>query len=942
MNRFARHRLLLCCLFLASLCTEAARGDATAAFDPGLLKVLSPRSIGPANMSGRIVELAVYEKYPRIMYVASASGGLWKTVNNGTTWSPVFEREATVALGAVAVFQGDPDIVWAGTGENNARNSVCWGDGVYKSIDGGKTWANMGLRDSHHIGRIVIHPTNPDIVYVAALGHLWGPNRERGLYRTMDGGKTWRQVLFINEDTGFIDLVMDPSNPKVLYAAGYQVRRDAFSGGNPATQYGPGSGLFKTSNGGDTWARLNKRETQANKRNASKEARNASGPAAGKSAGAQNGLPNRPLGRCGLSIYRKDPRVVYAVVQTDKTPTPVAGQEPNLTVRTEKDETGKAVKRPIGPDDGGIFRSDDGGQSWSYLNSLCPRPFYYGQIRVDPNDDRRIYVLGIQFHMSTDGGKTFLKGTSAKGVHPDHHALWINPADSHHLVLGCDGGVYFSYDRSTTYEHLLNLPLGQFYAVGLDMRKPYRVYGGLQDNGSWGGPSATRDPAGITIADWFRILGFDGYYCQVDPRDVDTVYAEGQYGILRRINVRTGKSTDIKPRLASGGGKDQKSNIVPAPPSLPATIQGKDTPGFRFNWSCPILLSPHNSRTVYYGGNVVFRSLDRGDHWTIVSPDLTRGPKAGFPGPSKHTGHTITTLAESPVSSGLLWAGTDDGRIHVTLDSGKQWLDLSEKVPLPPDRWITRLECSRFAEGTAYLTIDRHRNDDRAPYVFKTTDLGNSWRLLTGNLPPGGPVHVIREDPRNRNLLYVGTEFGLFISGDGGQSWHKQPHLPTVPVHDLVVHPRDRELVIGTHGRSIYIMDVAPLQELTALVMQAPAHLFDIKPAFAFRLRPLRSLGSKHYAGENPPYGAQIHYYIKEAVQEVPTLTITDVEGKKIAQVKGAQTPGLHRLTWRLSQSKAPASDFRPVAAGEYTVTLRLGQQAWSKKVQVEVEGDGE
>lgn len=888
-----------CLLTIAILlCSRTPlRADEPRSYVADFLQTLKPRCIGPANMSGRICDIAVYEKQPRIMYVASASGGLWKTVNNGTTWTPVFEREATVALGAVAVSQQNPDIVWVGGGENNARNSVSWGDGAYKSTDGGKTWANMGLRDSHHIGRIVIHPTNPDIVHVAALGHLWGPNRERGLYRTRDGGKTWRQVLFINEDTGFVDLAMDPSDPMVLYAAAYQVRRDAFSGGNPAVQFGPGGGLYKTSDGGDTWKKMT------------------------------NGLPANALGRCGLSVYRKDPRVVYAVVQTDKTTTTTSGQEANLKFRDEVDTDGQTIKRDIGPQDGGIFRSDDKGETWSQLNSLCPRPFYYGQIRVDPSDDKQIYVLGIQFHLSKDGGKTFIPGTSAKGVHPDHHALWINPADSHHLVLGNDGGMYFSYDRSASWEHLFNLPVGQFYAVGVDMRKPYRVYGGLQDNGSWGGPSATHDTAGITVADWFKILGFDGYYCQPDPNDVDTVYAEGQYGILRRINVRDGTASDIRPRLASGKGKKgSKGNIdPPAPPG---------TPDLRFNWSCPILLSPHDSKTVYYGGNFVFRSRNRGDVWSIISPDLTRGK----PGPSKNTGHTITTLAESPLKAGLLWAGSDDGRVHVSRDGGQSWVDLSDKTPLPAERWITRLEASRFAEGSAYLTIDRHRNDDRAPYVFKTTDHGNTWKSLTSNLPPGGPVHVIREDPRNKSLLYVGTEFGLFISGDGGRVWHKHPHLPTVAVHDLVVHPRDRELVIGTHGRGIYIMNVMPLQAASAEALEQPLHLFDIRPALAFRPRSLHFLGSKNFVGENPPYGAPLYYYIREELRTTPLLTIADSDGKTLVTAKAARTPGLHRIQWRLMQPGTPQGAYRPVAPGIYTISMRLGEQVWSKKVRVMVE----
>jgi photosystem II stability/assembly factor-like uncharacterized protein len=866
----------------ACLTAQATRGQDAAGLESQFLKAVKPRHIGPANMSGRVTDIAVVESRPSTMYVASASGGLWKTVNNGTTWKPVFERENTVALGAVAVSQSNPKVVWVGTGEANPRNSVSWGDGVYKSTDGGAMWKHMGLRDTHHIGRIVIHPKDPDIVYVAALGHLWGPNKERGLYKTVDGGQTWQLSKFISEDAGFVDVAMDPEDPNILYAAAWQVRRDAFAGGNPRVQTGPGSGLFRTTDGGATWEQM------------------------------KEGLPERPLGRCGVSIYRKDPSVVYAVVQTDKTTTTVQGQPAN-----------KGVNR----DSGGIFRSDDRGKAWKQINSLVPRPFYYGQIRVDPNNDKQLYVLGIQFHISKNGGKTFQQGNGAKGTHVDYHALWIDPKDPDHLVLGCDGGLNFSYDRSDTWEHLKNLPLGQFYAIGVDMRTPYRVYGGLQDNGSWGGPTATRDGNGITLADWSNILGFDGYYCQVDPKDNDTIYAEGQYGILRRLNVATGDQTDIKPRLNVTKGKvKQRTNIEPPP--------APGTPGFRFNWNTPILLSPHNSTTIYYGGNFLFRSEDRGDVWRICSPDLTRGK----PGPSPNTGHTITTIAESPLKKGLLYVGTDDGRVHITQDGGRTWTDLSERIPLPPERWITRVECSRFAAGTAYLSVDRHRNDDMAPYVFKTTDYGNSWLALTGNLPATGPVHVIREDPRNRNLLYVGTEFGLHLSFDVGRTWHKQLHLPTVPVHDLVVHPRDRELVIGTHGRSIYVMDVAPLQDLTPKITSAEAHLFEVKPATAFRRRNLHNLGIKSYTGQNPPYGASLWFYLRQAPPATPIVTISDANGTKVAQLKGAREAGLQRLNWNLNEAGATTFAFRPVPAGEYTATLRVGELALSRIIPVNVE----
>jgi photosystem II stability/assembly factor-like uncharacterized protein len=860
-------------VLIAGLLVQPGGAAEPITFNPKLLDALPARSIGPANMGGRITDLAVVESKSSTMYLATASGGLWKTVNNGTTWKPVFDQEQTVSLGAVAVAASNPDIVWVGTGEANARNSVSWGDGVYKSTDGGKSWTHVGLQESRHIGRIVIHPTNPDIVYVAALGHLWGPNKERGLYRTIDGGKTWKAVKTIDADTGFIDVVMDPSDPNTVYAAAYRVRRDPFSGGNPAVQFGPGSGLYKTEDGGESWQRLSA------------------------------GLPDRPLGRCGLAVYHKDPRIVFAVIQTDKTSTSVAGQGPKKSDKVEL---------------GGVFRSADKGKTWTKLNDLCPRPFYYGQIRIDPNDDRRIYVLGIALHVSTDGGQTFSGGNRAAGAHPDHHALWIDPHDSDHLVLGNDGGLYFSYDRGATWEHVANLPIGQFYAAGVDMRKPYRVYGGLQDNGSWGGPTATQNFEGITNADWYRVMGADGFYCQIDPTDPDTVYAEGQYGMLRRINIRTGDSVDIRPRPPMGA------------------------PAYRFNWNSPILLSPNNPRTLYYGGNHLFRSVKRGSEWETVSPDLTNGK----PGPSENTGHTITTIAESPLRPGLLYAGTDDGRVHISRNGGAEWTDLSGKISgVATERWITRIECSHFAAGTAYLTVDRHRHDDQAPYVFKTTDYGATWLPLANDLPPDGPLHVIREDPRNQDLLYVGTEFGLFLSVDGGRQWHRfRNGLPTVAVNDVVVHPRDRELVIATHGRSIYVMDVAPLQALTPKVLAADAHLFEVKPATRFSYRGSHGWdGAKIFAGANPPYGAVIYYYLKTAAEKPVRISIADALGNSVAELQGAKEPGLHRLVWnlRVAVPVGPSGSLRPgppASPGDYAARLKIGDRVLVQRIRVEAE----
>jgi photosystem II stability/assembly factor-like uncharacterized protein len=856
---------------LALLALAGALFPARAADAPArLFGALPARCLGPGNTGGRVVDLAVVESRPATFYVATASGGLWKTANNGASWAPVFEREATVSLGAVAVSPSNPDVIWLGTGEANARNSVSWGDGVYRSTDGGKTWQNRGLRDTQHIGRIVIHPTNPDIVYVAALGHVWGANRERGLYKTADGGKTWQQVKFLDADTGFIDLAMDPSDPDTLYATAYRVRRDAFSGGNPAEQYGPLAGLYKTTDGGKTWSRLSK------------------------------GLPARPIGRCGLAVYRKDPRILYAVVQTD------------LTALRRETEWGQPAKANDAPATGGVFRSADRGETWVKVNDLCPRPFYFSQVRIDPNDERRVYVLGVALHASGDGGKTF-RADSDTTAHADWHALWIDPKDSDHMAAGSDGGVALTFDRGQTWEQPKNMPTGQFYAVAVDMSRPYWVYGGLQDNGSWGGPSATRNADGVSAANWFRVLTMDGFYCQVDPRNSDTVYAEGQYGELRRVNVGTGEAVNIRPTPPAG------------------------RPEYRFNWSTPILLSPHDSGTVYFGGNVLFRSRDRGDRWEVISPDLTLGVPAG----GANTAHTITTIAESPLRAGLLWAGTDDGRVRLSRNGGGDWTDLSDNVPgVGRERHVSRITASSSAEGTAYLALDRHRNDDRRPYLYRTTDYGATWKSLADDLPEDGPVYVVRESSRNPDLLLAGTEFGLFVSLDAGAHWQKYPGLPTVAVHDLVIHPRDRELVIATHGRGIYVMDAAPLEQLTAKVLAAPAALLDVMPARLYQYRGTHGLsGAKVYAAPNPPFGALLYYHLAAASTVAVRLVIRDARGNALTELKASSEAGLHRVAWPLrAAAEEGALAGRLVAPGEYVAELRVGERVLSKRFRVEAD----
>jgi photosystem II stability/assembly factor-like uncharacterized protein len=604
------------------------------------------------------------------------------------------------------------------------------------------------------------------------------------------------------------------------------------------------------------------------------------------------GLPSRTYGRCGLAIYRKNPNIVYAVVQTDRT---------NISIRGQTGRSNGDVET------GGIFRSEDRGKSWKKLNDLCPRPFYYGQIRIDPASDRRIYVLGISFHVSDDGGRTFPTTFGARGVHPDHHALWINPRDPNHLVLGNDGGLYFSKDRGRTWEAVRNLPIGQFYGVAVDMSQPYRVYGGLQDNGSWGGPSATRGD-GITLNDWRRVSGGDGFQCQADPTDPNTVYCESQYGGLLRVDPRSGRSRRIRPPLTQG------------------------QPPYRFNWNSPLLLSAHAPGTLYYGGNVLFQSRNRGDRWEVISPDLTRGR----PGPNLYSGHTITTIAESPLQAGLLYVGTDDGRVHVTRDGGTTWKDLSKNVPnVPADRWITRIECSDFATGTAYLAIDRHRNDDRRPYVFRTTDFGETWTSLAAGLPPDGPVHVIRESSRNRDLLFAGTEFGLFATLDGGRTWQRMRNgLPLgVTVHDLVIHPRDRELVIGTHGRSIYVMDIAPLEELTAKVRAAEAYLCEVRPARAFKPSAAeRPAAAKGYRAPNPPYGFVMYYYLKKNASSPVSLVIRDAAGQEVATLSGPGEAGLHRVHWDLATTNGQGL----LTVSDGTVTLQTGPDRCTRVLRME------
>ncbi len=874
-EKFSSRVLLVLCLgFVLVLFVGANKAEKKAVplNMESVLEGLKWRCIGPANMGGRIDDFAVVESTPHIIYAGTASGGVWKTTNNGVTWEPIFDDQQTSTIGDVTVSPSNPDLVWVGTGEPNNRQSSSWGNGVYKSTDGGRTWRNMGLMDTHHIGRMLIHPTNPDIVYVAALGHLWGPNKERGLFKTTDGGKTWVNTKFIDENTGFIDVAMDSENPNTLYAAAYQRRRRGwgFSGG------GPGSGLYKTTDGGENWILLT------------------------------DGLPAGDIGRIGIDIYRSNPNIVYAIIES----------------------------RP-----GGVFRSEDKGLSWKKMSPTNPRPMYYSQIRIDPNNDQRIWVLGARMYVSEDGGKTF--NTSYVGrVHGDHHAMWINPDNSNTMVLGSDGGIYFSYDRGKTWDFINTLPLGQFYEIGFDMRKPYYVYGGLQDNGSWGTPSATLYRLGVTNEDWFRIGGGDGFYTQVDHTDYNTIYAESQNGNLFRLDLRTGESKSIRPRPED------------------------DNERYRFNWNSPILISPHDSNTIYYGGNKLFKSKDRGETWE-ASEDLTtqqdreKLPLMGvLPDKktlSRHDGIAyygdITTVSESPIHEGLLYAGTDDGNLQISRDGGKTWKNVIGKVPgVSKYTYVSRVVASCHEEGTAYATLDGHRNDDFKAYVFMTTDYGESWKDISGNLSVGSIVNVIREHHRNPNLLFIGTERGAYFSIDRGKSWIKfKGNFPMVPVDDISIHPRENDLIFGTHGRSIWILDdITPLEQLTKETLASPAYLFDIRKATMFNpYNHKGNLGHKFFVAPNPPFGAMMSYFLNEKTKDSVEVIIQDSSGQKIRELKGPKNKGISRIAWDLRYGPPPMAGqagrrFRAqgpyVLPGKYQVILKAAGQEMTKTV--EVEGD--
>ena len=788
---------------------------------------LEYRGIGPALMGGRIADIAVVESKPQVFYIATGTGGVWKTVNHGTSWTPLFDDQPTSSIGDVTLDQSNPNLVWVGTGEPQNRQSSGWGNGVYRSTDAGNTWRHMGLEGTKHVGRILIHPRNPDVVYVAAVGDLWGPNEERGVFRTQDGGETWEKVLYIDEHTGAIDLAMDPGDPNTVFAAMYQRRRTGwgFNGG------GPGSGLYRTFDGGDSWAEVTE------------------------------GLPEGDKGRIGVDVFRQDGNVVYALVEA----------EPRSA------DQGFGGGGGGGETKNGLFRSLDRGDSWEKMSSANPRPMYYSQVRIDPSNVDRIYLLGGSLMVSDDGGRTF-RNDGAEQIHVDHHALWIDPNDPDHLILGSDGGVTATWDGTAHWRMFDNLPLGQFYAIGYDMRDPYYVCGGLQDNDAWCGPSNTRSFHGIRHQDWYETVYGDGFFTIVDPTDSTIVYSESQGGNMNRYDLVTGEK-------------------IPMRPITGPRADGDTAKTYRYNWNSALQLSPHDPATVYLGANYLMRSRDRGMSWEEVGGvDLTQqidrkeleimGVPGSEPAMSIHDGTSnygnITAFAESPLARGLLYVGTDDGNVQVSRDDGATWTNVADRIDGLPERtYVSRLEPSAHAEGRVYATFDGHRNGDYAAYVYVSEDYGENWSRISEGLPDGWSVNVITEHHRAPNLLFVGNEVGLFVSVDRGEGWVQlKNNLPVVPVDDILVHPRDNDLLVGTHGRSFWILaDVTPLEHLSEEMLAEAGRVFPSeRESIMWAERGDWPFTGATYSAPNPPRGARIRYYLRDA-QAAPMAEEEGEEG---------------------------------------------------------------
>jgi photosystem II stability/assembly factor-like uncharacterized protein len=831
------------------------------------------RNLGPFRAGAWVSDIAVPEgpeqAHLYTFYVATRSGGLWKTTNNGTTFEPLFDDQAVASIGAVALASSNPEIVWAGTGGADNARSTYYGDGVYKSTDGGATWQNMGLRDSHHIARIVIHPENPEIVYVAAVGHLFTPNEERGVFKTVNGGATWEKVLYLSEGVAAIDLVLNREDPDVLYAAMYEFRRYPWH----FELGGPGSGIYKTTDGGGNWRLL------------------------------EGGLPTGNIGRIGIDIYRADPSIVYAVVENG-----------NMRPATE-DEAAQDRERSREPSErmigGEVYRSEDSGETWTKTNSAEDNvggkaAYSFNQIRVAPDNDQLVLVNSVAVANSSDGGRTWNDiDWPPRNMFPkmfgDVRAMWIDPENSDRIILGTDGGVHISYDGGKTSDFLHNLPLGEVYAVGVDMEDPYNIYAGLQDHESWRGPSNSWSGE-VGIEDWVTVGIQDGMYNQVDPDDSRWLYNTFQHGGHFRVDQEQHVRVSIEPEPEEGD------------------------PPYRFTWITPLHISPHNSQILYTGGQMLLQSFDRGDHWEEVSPDLTTNDPVKIAGEGNIVYCTITTISESPRRPGVIWVGTDDGRVWMTRNHGADWTEMTEQIAAvggPAEYWVSRVFASPHASGTAYVTKTGYRRDDFRPFVFKTTDFGETWTAIHDALPDS-PVNVIYQDHENPDILYLGNDQGVFVSATEGQRWlPMRGNMPTVPVHDLVVHPREDDLVVGTYGRGIWVTDVSWLQQVTPEVRTQDVHLFEIEPKAQRRMRAwgnYQLYGDRHITTPNEPFGVPIYYWLSGELEGEVEISIYDSHGMHIETLDGPTEFGVQRVIWNMRD------DFdETVPPGRYQVRLSLG-----------------
>ena len=914
----------------AAVIPSVAGAQYTRPLDASAQEVFQWRSVGPSNMASRVTDIEAVVGNPKVFYIAYAASGIWKTENGGTTFKPVFDTQDVISMGDMAIAPSDPNVLYAGTGEEDGRNSISPGGGVYKSVDAGKTWTKSGLDKTRHIGRIIVHPTNPDIVWVAALGNIWAANAERGLYRTEDGGKNWTLAKFVSDRAGFVDLAIDPMDPNTLWATSWEFRRGPYF----MNSGGPGSGLWKSTDGGKNW-----REIKG------------------------NGFPAQHKGRLSIDVHRANPKVLYAMVEADTAPNPVKPTGPRKVYNYPGDPGDPPLYGigldiyPLAKTASGLYRSNDGGESWTHINKSNTRPFYFSLVRVDPVNPDRVYWGNNDFFFSNDGGKTSTQG--ANDIHIDWHAMWIDPNDPHHFMVGGDGGIGITRDNGGAYEFINSHAVGQFYAISFDMQPFYRICGGLQDNGTWCGPSRTTDSDGILHKDWFQVGGGDGFYSAQDPDDPNMIFYESQGGNIGSVNLRTMERKSLR----SGGGRPRRSpwsdslriargdTTQPLTPAITARLAdirrraGVDSANtLRFNWQAPMVMSVHNPRTLYAGGNKLIKSVNRGEQWSVVSPDLSWQDSMRIRISMQSTGGitkdvtgaevngTITTIGESTFRPGFLWVGTDDGRIWMTKNDGVAWEDITPrfKGKVPEKTWVSRVEPSRVDSNTVYVTFDAHRDGDMKPYVFVSNDAGKSFRAIQNGLPSDGIafVHVIREDPVNANVLYLGTDVGAFVSTNKGESWQRfGSGLPTVPVHDIKVHPMQRELVAGTHGRSVWINDVSALQELTDAVAVKGSHLFSLRTAYQFGST--NSLGATQghqlFIGDNPPYGATINYNVAAGGSGSARVVITNAAGETVRELTAPGDAGLHRLFWDLRSGRG-AAPVQPSKLNSQTKSDRPGE----------------